>query len=152
MTSFLLEIGNDAAESAELDHRLDPDGNAARVRDEAELVSGLVELSGAFDVVRGRDSDRRAKGDPFEPAPALWIREDASLRLVLVCDYLEAAARAEREKEEHVAGGQGGEEEILRVVPARIAAERRIGAAVEVGLVRDRDPILAAVGGVGDVP
>ena len=73
----------------------------------------------------------------------------SAARLVLVAHDLDAGARAQREVAQQVAAGQRRDQQVLGIVLAGVAAEGRIGRAVERRLALDLDPVGAIIGIVG---
>src|SRR5258708_15416962 len=84
----------------------------------------------------------------FEPYSAVALDPHRAGGVVLVGHDLDTLAGTERQVEQHVAGRNGHEEQLFRIVLVLFAAKRWIGCAHQIGLSGDDHSVLSAVASV----
>lgn len=105
------------------------DREVDRPSDEALRVCGAVKLLGLLDHRRLRDQYRRIQRHFDELAAAIGFLDHAADRLIAVVENDDPSGSCQTEVPEHVALGEGGNEQFLGVPSLRVTAERGIGAA-----------------------
>ena len=98
-------------------------GKLTESRDEAVVVRLRVQGLGLRQIARSDRNVRRKRH--FDETHLAFLERHLPARLILVRDHLDTHARALREIGQHVAGRKRRDQEVLGVVLARIAPERR---------------------------
>ena len=95
------------------------------------------------------NGDPGPEDDLLEVAAAVGLLDHAAVGVVLVSRDHDAGDRAEAEEPEHVAARQRRDQELLRVVPGRVATEGRVGRGSEHRFAFDADLVGAIVSEYG---
>jgi hypothetical protein len=111
-------------------------------------VGIVVQTGRLFRVVTGKDHDQGAQHHTDEASGAAGVFLQDGLGLVPIAENGDSGRGAEMKVPKLVAGGDRGDEQVLRVPACRIAAKRGVGGAGNRRLGAGGDDVVAAVAGV----
>src|SRR5262249_15463053 len=127
--------------------RLMPYREIDRAGDKALAVRLVMRRFGDGEIGAGRHPYNRAQRD-FGEMPAAPLQDHGPRGLVFIAEDGNAPARTDGEIGEHMARRQCRDQQIFRIVKGGVAAEVRIGRALERRFARNRDRVLPGIGSV----
>ena len=106
--------------------RLMPDLHTERIGDEAKSVGAFVKVRCQWNHALLQNRDAGSKQDVRETTFAIGVFGHGSCGFVRITGYHHAGLCGKMQEPQHMAGRNGGQQQVLRIMPAIISPENNI--------------------------